>query len=95
MEHITITLLLGWKLNSWSSHSSLLTHSPAQIILLGGCVVLVHQLLDNLSAIVKLVQVIREYGLLLKLVQEGFSLPQFVVIFKSSLEQTGDGGVVG
>ena len=72
-----------------------LTHSPAEVILLGGGVILVHQLLDHLSAVVELVQVIRENGLLLKLLQISFPFPHFVVIFKSSLEQTGDGGVIG
>ena len=49
--------------------------------------VLVHQLLDNLPAVVKLVEVVGEHRLLLELVQERVPLLQLVVVPEGLLKE--------
>ena len=72
-----------------------LTHSPTEIVLLGGSMVFLHQLLHHLSTVLEVVQAVCKQGLLLELFNVGASLEHLVKVPAGLGEQRGDAGVVG
>lgn len=67
--------------------SSLFLRAPGNVVGPRGCAVLVHQLLDHFAGVVQLVKVVLEYVLFAELLQEGFTLTQFVVLPARPLKQ--------
>lgn len=79
------------------SHNSLLRFVPLpeQIIRLGSRLVLGNEITYHLPGIIQLGQVILEHVLLLKLIQEGATLPQLVVLIQAPLKQRTNTRVIG
>lgn len=71
----------------FKSVRSLLLCAPGDVVGPRGGVVLVYQLLDHFPRVVQLVKVLLEYVLFAELLQEGFSLTQFVVLLARPLKQ--------
>ena len=82
--------------------SSSLVHPPREVVSPPGGAILLHQLLNNLPALVHLVKVVLttfittssekqliylEHWVFSELVNEGLPLPQFVVVSEDSLKQ--------
>lgn len=64
--------------------------SPGNVVRPRGCTVLVHQLLHHFARVVQLVKVVLEYVLFAELLQEGFTLTQFVILPARPLKQLWD-----
>lgn len=62
-------------------------HAHIEIVLRFGSLVLLNQGLYGLLRIVELVQVLLEDGLLPVVVQEGVTLPQFLILLNYSFEE--------
>lgn len=69
---------------------SLFLRAPGNVVRPRCCTVLVNQLLDHFARVVQLVKVLLEYVLFAELLQEGFTLTQFVVLPACPLEQLWD-----
>lgn len=81
----------GFRLNS----SSLLLRAPGDVVGPRSRAVFVHQLLHHFTRVVQFVEVVLEDVLFTELLQEGLTLPEFVVLPACSLKQGRDACVVG
>lgn len=66
---------------------SLFLRAPGNVIGASCCGVLVYQLLDNFTGVVQLIKVVLKHIFFSKLLQEGLSLSQFVVLPARPLKQ--------
>lgn len=69
---------------------SLFLRAPGNVVRPCGCAVLVYQLLDHFTRVIQLIKVVLEYVLFAELLQEGFSLTQFVVLPARPFKQLWD-----
>lgn len=61
--------------------------APGDVVGTCGGAVFVHELLNHLTRVIQLVEVVLEYVLLPELLEEGLPLPQLIVLTTGTLKQ--------